>query len=51
MTASFPFTFYRYPLSICYPLTVVCYAWLRAKGKCMVNGKGLMVNASEGGFS
>lgn len=44
-----PFTVHRSPLTMSYPFSVIHEAqWLKANGKCMVNSKWLMVNASVG---
>lgn len=45
----FPFTLHLSPFTKHYPLTV--NEWLIANGKYTENGKRLIVNASEGGFS
>ena len=44
-----PFTVYRLPFTIRYPLSFSRYRWLMAKGECKVNGRGLMVNGAAGG--
>ncbi len=49
MTTSLPLSVYRSPFTMRYPFTVIHDQWLRANGKCMVNGKWLMVHgATEG---
>lgn len=48
MTASFPLSVYRSPLSVCYPFTVIHDLWLMADDKCMVNSKRKMVNCAGG---
>ncbi len=49
MTASFPFTVYNSPFTVPYPFIVIHeHQQLTANGKCMVNGKRPMVNASLG---
>lgn len=43
------FTVYRLPFTMRYPFTVVYEAqWLRANGKCMVNGQWLRANGTGG---
>ena len=44
MTASFPLSVYSSPFTVHYPFTVIYDQPLIASGKCMENGKQLMVN-------